>query len=95
MSSSRKRVRRATLPEDPQPDLYQEINILRTTIRRVYDLVESGGELDLEPLCKALSALGVASTRLARLLAAQRDLAGAGGQDELAAALSQVLSGGR
>ena len=92
MSSSRKRVRRSNLPEEPLLDLCEEILYLRSTIRRVYDLVEGGGELELEPLCKALSALGVASTRLARLLAAQRELAGAGGQSELTAAIYAVLA---
>lgn len=91
MPTKSKRMRRTNLPEDPPPDLLHEIHILRTTIQRVYELIEIGGEQDLEPLCKALSALGVASTRLARLLAAQRDLSGPQGNDELAAAISAVL----
>ena len=47
-------------------NLDSEINMLRVTLRRTFELVDSVE--DLESACSALSALGQASTHLAGLL---------------------------
>lgn len=70
-----------------QDGLEDEIAMLRVITRRVFELADN--EEDIETSIKTLSALGVAATRLARLLEAQRSL---GGGDRTVQLLSQALS---
>lgn len=75
--------------------LADEINLMRVLIRRVFEYAntaESGedGPTQLEVWSTALNALGAASTRLAGLLRAQRDLT-AGSSNEILDALSAAL----
>lgn len=67
--------------------LEDEIAMLRVITRRVFELADN--EEDIESSIKTLSALGVAATRLARLLEAQKSL---GGGDRTLQLLSQALS---
>ena len=68
--------------------LDDEIALLRVTIRRVFDLATDEGE-DSETWFKALSTLGMASTRLAGLLRTQKIIQG--DTSSVASALSQAL----
>jgi len=68
--------------------LEDEIALLRVTIRRVFDLVSEEGE-DTETWFKALSTLGLASTRLAGLVRTQKMIQG--DSSSVASALSQAL----
>jgi len=68
-------------------DLDDEIAMLRAVTRRVFDL--SGQVDDLQEAVKTLGALGMAATRLARLLEARKNL---GQGDETMEMLSEVLS---
>lgn len=73
---------------DPQRfSLDDEIAMLRVVTRRVFDL--SGQVDDLQDAVKTLGALGMAATRLARLLEARKNL---GQGDETMEMLSEVLS---
>ena len=65
-----------------------EIALLRVTIRRVFDLATEEGE-DTETWFKALSTLGLASTRLAGLVRTQKIIQG--DSSSVASALSQAL----
>jgi len=65
-----------------------EIALLRVTIRRVFDLASEEGE-DTETWFKALSTLGLASTRLAGLVRTQKIIQG--DSSSVASALSQAL----
>ena len=65
-----------------------EIALLRVTIRRVFDLATEEGE-DTETWFKALSTLGLASTRLASLVRTQNLIKG--DSSSVASALSQAL----
>ena len=60
----------------PQPlsvdDLREEIAMLRTTLRRFFAL--ANGCDDLETVANILGVIGLASTRLGRLLLTQREL---------------------
>lgn len=72
--------------------LADEINLIRILMRRVFEYASAEGG-DGEPLAvwsSALAALGDASTRLAGLLRAQRDLT-AGSSNEILDALSAAL----
>lgn len=71
-----------------QGKLQDEIDMLRITIRRVFDLA-TDKTLDLESSSRALGTLGVASTRLAGLLSTQKLLYGK--QDEVMLALHQAI----
>ena len=71
-----------------QGKLQDEIDMLRVTIRRVFDLA-TDETLDLEASSRALGTLGVASTRLAGLLNTQKLLYGK--QDEVMLALHQAI----
>jgi hypothetical protein len=68
--------------------LEDEIALLRVTIRRVFDLATEEGE-DSETWFKALSTLGLASTRLAGLVRTQKLIKG--DSSSIASALSQAL----
>jgi hypothetical protein len=68
--------------------LDDEIALLRVTIRRVFDLATEEGE-DSETWFKALSTLGLASTRLAGLVRTQKLIKG--DNSSVASALSQAL----
>jgi len=68
--------------------LDDEIALLRITIRRVFDLATEEGE-DSETWFKALSTLGLASTRLAGLVRTQKLIKG--DSSSVASALSQAL----
>ncbi|MGV8026760.1 MAG: hypothetical protein AB2L18_09405 [Anaerolineaceae bacterium] len=68
--------------------LEDEIALLRVTIRRVFDLATEEGE-DTETWFKALSTLGLASTRLAGLVRTQKLIKG--DSSSVASALSQAL----
>jgi hypothetical protein len=65
-----------------------EIALLRVTIRRVFDLATQEGD-DPETWCKALSTLGLASSRLAGLVRTQKLIKG--DSSSVASALSQAL----
>jgi hypothetical protein len=67
--------------------LEDEIAMLRVITRRVFELADN--QEDIESSIKTLSALGVAATRLARLLEAQKSL---GGGDRTLQMLSQALN---
>ncbi len=69
--------------------LDDEIVLLRVIIRRVFDYTNSV-EQNLDTWSKALSTLGMASTRLAHLLKTQRLLGGK--ESDMSSALSQALS---
>ncbi len=68
--------------------LEDEIALLRVTIRRVFDLANQEGE-DSDMWFKALSTLGLASTRLAGLVRTQKLIQG--DSNTVASALSQAL----
>jgi len=68
--------------------LDEEIALLRLTIRRVFDLATEKGE-DTETWFKALSTLGLASTRLAGLVRTQKLIKS--DSSSVASALSQAL----
>lgn len=68
--------------------LEDEIALLRVTIRRVFDLANEEGE-DAETWFKALSTLGLASTRLAGLVRTQKMIQG--DSSSVATALTQAL----
>ncbi len=70
-----------------EADLSSEIAMMRVVIRRVFEAAEDCAEL--EAWVNVLRSLGAASTRLAGLLKAQKQLAGGG--SEIAEALSQAL----
>jgi hypothetical protein len=59
------------------PGLLDEIAMLRVVMRRVFDHA-TDTQRDLEDWSNALDILGMASTRLARLLRTQKDLGPAG-----------------
>ena len=65
----RRRSRPAPLSES---DLQEEIAMLRETLRRFFEL--GRGCEDIETAANILSVFGLATTRLARLLLAQREL---------------------
>lgn len=67
--------------------LEDEIAMLRVITRRVFELTDN--EENIENSIKTLSALGMAATRLARLLEAQKSL---GGGDRTLQLLSQALA---
>jgi hypothetical protein len=67
--------------------LDDEIRMLRTITRRVFQLAD--GVEELEQAISLLGALGIASTRLANLLKAQKSLGN--GQDAVMTALSEAL----
>jgi hypothetical protein len=68
--------------------LDEEINMLRVVIRRVFNMTDQVD--DVQDAVKTLGALGMAATRLARLLEAQKNL---GQGDETTEVLSEVLTG--
>jgi hypothetical protein len=70
-------------------DLSGEIAMMRVSLRRVFEVVATA--TDPDAAVAALSALGMASTRLAGLLRVQKLIAGAGNVD-VAGALSEALS---
>jgi hypothetical protein len=71
--------------------LDEEISMLRTVIRRVFDHLQED-DLGLGTLSKALDTLGSASTRLARLLRAKKELDNASVEnDAFAQALDEVV----
>jgi hypothetical protein len=73
------------------PGLMDEIAMLRVVMRRVFDHA-SEADIDLVAWSDALNILGVASTRLARLLRTQKDLGQTDGvSDLLAQAVTRVL----
>ena len=74
-----------------QEKLYDEIALLRVAIRRCFEAASNMEPTDVEGWVKALSSLGMASTRLAGLLRSQRLLT-AGGNDSFLAILSSALS---
>jgi hypothetical protein len=65
----RRRTRPAPLSDS---DLQEEIAMLRETLRRFFEL--GRGCEDIETAANILSVFGLATTRLARLLLAQREL---------------------
>ena len=71
----------------PTESLDDEILMLRTITRKVYELADGVEELD--QAVSLLGALGIASTRLANLLRAQKSLGN--GQDAVMTALSEAL----
>ena len=71
----------------PTGSLDDEILMLRTITRRVYELADGVEELD--QAVSLLGALGIASTRLANLLKAQKSLGNE--QDGVMTALSEAL----
>jgi len=71
----------------PTESLDDEILMLRTITRKVYELADGVEELD--QAVSLLGALGIASTRLANLLKAQKDLGNE--LDPVMAALSEAL----
>ncbi len=70
-----------------EADLTSEIAMMRVVIRRVFEAADDCAEL--EAWVNVLRSLGAASTRLAGLLKAQKQLSGGG--SEIADALSQAL----
>ena len=71
-----------------QAGLRDEISLLRVQIRRLVELAE--GQTDLKEAIQTLTAIGLACTRLAGMLKAQRELGGDGSSD--ARALSEALN---
>jgi len=72
----------------PQADLTNEIEMLRRTIQRMFELAQ---ELDVPMAIRVMESLGAAASRLAVLLRAQADLA-EDETDELQSALSQAIN---
>jgi len=68
--------------------LTEEISVMRVFIRRVISLAK--GERNIDNAINNLSALGLASTRLAAMLKTQKILGG--DQDKVAEALSNALT---
>jgi hypothetical protein len=60
------------MPHILSHDLEEEINMLRSATRRVFELADQSANLD--QMIKFLGALGLASIRTARLLKAQQEL---------------------
>jgi hypothetical protein len=60
------------MPDILSHDLEEEISMLRSATRRVFDLADESANLDT--MIKLLGALGLASIRTARLLKAQQEL---------------------
>jgi hypothetical protein len=91
---SRRKGRAGALPAGSQAldaaALDEEIEMLRVYIRRVFELgSEEERDVDLAVSVHVLGSLGMASTRLAKLLAYQRVLGSE--QDEVSAALFKAL----
>ncbi|MEA4907160.1 MAG: hypothetical protein GYA17_03585 [Chloroflexi bacterium] len=83
----RRRSARRSPADSPVPQgLRDEIAMLRTFIRRVHALSEDGRSVD--ELLRILASVGQASTRLANLLRAERDL---GSTQDLSQALNEAL----
>lgn len=78
-------------PKSISSSLEEEINMLRSATRRVFELADHAGDID--QAIKVLGALGLASIRTSRLLKSQKEL-GDGDQalDLILAALSEFLA---
>jgi hypothetical protein len=91
-SPIRRRFRRGEtddLQSAAERGLGEEVDMLRVAIRRLF---EQAYRLDdLDELIRITGALGLASTRLSRLLEAQRSLSGGGPSGELQAALTRAI----
>jgi len=70
--------------------LEDEIGLLRVVMRRVFEYANKTEKPEAESWISTLSALGVASTRLAGLLKTQKILGGDG--NEIAKTLAQALA---
>lgn len=70
--------------------LEDEISLLRVVMRRVFEYADETEKPEAERWISTLSALGVAATRLAGLLKAQKIIGGDG--DEIARTLAQALA---
>jgi hypothetical protein len=79
------------VPINPSPtsiasSLDEEINMLRTETRRLFELARQAGDID--QTIKVLGALGLASIRTSRLLRAQKEL---GNGDKVLAIINTAL----
>jgi hypothetical protein len=74
-----------------QEKLFDEIALLRVAIRRCFEAASNMEATDVEGWVKALSSLGMASTRLAGLLRSQWLLT-TGGNDSFLSILSSALT---
>jgi hypothetical protein len=61
-----------SLPDILSSSLEEEIRILRSATRRVFELADQAGDID--QAIKVLGALGLASIRTSRLLQSQKEL---------------------
>ena len=79
-----------SLPDILSSNLEEEITMLRTAARKVFELADLAGDID--QAIKVLGALGLASIRTSRLLRSQKEL-GDGDQalEVISAAIHDVL----
>lgn len=77
-----------TLPDILSANLEEEITMLRTAARKVFELANQAGDID--QAIKVLGSLGLASIRTSRLLRAQKEL---GDGDQALAILSDIFDG--
>lgn len=73
-------------PTSMASSLEEEINMLRTETRRLFELARQAGDID--QTIKVLGALGLASIRTSRLLRAQKEL---GNGDKVLAIITSAL----
>jgi hypothetical protein len=79
----------AAMRKQSPADLSGEIKMLRTSAAQVFAMAD--GIDDLSDAIAALGALGLAATRLERLLKAQSQL-GSASQEDIAATLARALA---
>ena len=73
-------------PASIASSLEEEINMLRTETRRLFELAHKSADID--QMIKVLGALGLASIRTSRLLEAQKEI---GNGDQVLAYISEAL----